>query len=389
MPSMSLLHKLKLFSNYIYDLRIKEIYNILFWVYPYWWNKKTASFLLNKFYPKIGIDLFPPFLEIEPTTVCNFRCRTCEHTYWKEPSKNMTFKEFKYLFDQFGTPKWLGLTGIGSSYLNKDFHEMLAYAKSKGTIVEVMDHFGHFKNENQIRELLEIGPDFQFVSIYGGTKQTSDNVCIGSDYNKVIKNIKIFAKLKKQMKKRFPILSFHYIVTRDSKDEIFQFLNFLKSLEIEIAEVLVTPMLHDFKDAEEYAVEINKEYIEKVRKKAEEVGISTTVNMIAYKEAEGLSSKPPFTCCKEYIMPFVFVNGQISPCCGLNEANQRELLKKNSPGNLFHKNLKEVWYSPQYKRIRRMIRANQCPKECALCPAYTTKNMPERPGKPSLPVKCG
>jgi len=381
MPSMPLSHKLKLFSNYIYDFKIKEIYYILFWIYPFWWNKKTASFFLNKFFPKIGIDLFPPFLEIEPTTVCNFRCKTCEHTYWKEPSKNMTFEEFKKIFDQFRKPKWLGLTGIGSSYLNKDFHKMLAYAKSKGTIVEVMDHFSHFKNEEQIKELLEIGPDFQFVSIYGGTKQTSDNVCIGSDYKKVIENVKTFVKLKKQMKKRFPILSFHYIVTRDSKDEIFPFLNFLKSLNTEIAEVLITPMLHDFKDAEEYAVELDSEYIEKVREKAKEYGIATSVNMIAYKEAEGLEEKPSFTCCKEYIMPFVFVNGQMSPCCGLNEANQRELLKKNSPGNLLHQNLKQVWYSPQYKRIRKMIRQNKCPPECALCPAYTNENMPPKPGK--------
>ena len=231
MPSMSLSHKLKLFSNYIYDMRLKEIYNILFWVYPYWWNKKPAKFFLNKFYPKIGIDLFPPFLEIEPTTICNFRCKTCEHTYWKEPSRNMTFDQFKYIFDQFGKPKWLGLTGIGSSYLNKDFHKMIAYAKSKGTIVEVMDHFSHFKNENQIRELLEIGPDFQFVSIYGGTKKTSDSVCIGSDFSKVIENIKTFARLKKQMKKRFPIFSVHYIVTKDSKEEILKSVDSLPQIK--------------------------------------------------------------------------------------------------------------------------------------------------------------
>lgn len=376
---MSLSHKIKLFSNYIWDFRVKEIYNIIFWIYPLWWNKRIAASLLNNILPKMGIDLFPPFLEIEPTTVCNFRCKTCEHTYWKEPSLNMDFKRFKHLFDQFGRLKWLGLTGIGSSYLNPDFHKMIAYAKSKGTIVEIMDHFSHFKDESQIRELLEIGPDFQFVSIYGGTKKTSDKVCLGSDYDKVIENVKIFSRLKKQMKKRFPILSFHYIVTKDSKEEIFGFLDFLKTLDTEVAEVLVTPMLHDFDDAKEYAVELDSDYIKKIRKKAKQVGISTTVNMIAYKEAEGLDSKPPFNDCKEYIMPFIFVTGDMSPCCGLNESNQRDLLKKNSPGNLFKQNLKDVWYSPQYKRIRSMIRQNKMPQECLLCPAYVDCNGNPKP----------
>ena len=167
MPTMSLSKKVKLFSNYIYAGRFREIYNIVFWVYPLWWNHRLSAFLLNKLFPKIGIDLFPPFLEIEPTTICNFRCVCCEHTYWKEPAKNMTFEQFKKIFDQFGKPKWLGLTGIGSSYLNKDFHKMVRYAKSKGTIVELMDHFAHFKDEGQIRELLEIGPDFQFSDLIG------------------------------------------------------------------------------------------------------------------------------------------------------------------------------------------------------------------------------
>lgn len=311
----------------------------------------------------------------------NVIIHNCEHTFWKEPSQNMDFKKFKKIFDQFGPhPKWLGLTGIGSSYLNKDFHKMISYAKSKGTIVEVMDHFAHFKNDDQIKELLEIGPDFQFISTYGASKESFESVCVGSDYDKVMHNIRTYFKLKKQMKKRFPITSFHYIVTSKSKHEVFDFLEFVASLNTELGEVLVTPMLHDFKEAKKFAVNLEPEYIDKIREKAEQLNIAVTVNMIAYKEAEKLSQKPPFDNCKEYIMPFVFVTGHVSVCCSINEANQRELLKKNSPGNLFDKNLMDVWYSPQYKRIRKMIRNNQCPVECALCPAYYTKNMPKVEG---------
>ena len=91
------------------------------------------------------------------------------------------------------------------------------------------------------------------------------------------------------------------------------------------------------------------------------------------KDANGIASNPPFSCCKEYIMPFVFVTGDVSPCCALNEANQRDFLKKNSSGNLFQTDLKDVWYSQKYKRIRQMIRHDKCPPECRLCPAYEEK----------------
>ncbi len=372
MPTMSFSHKLKLFSNFILAGRFREIGN-MFWVYPLWWNRKTASFLLNKLFPKLGIDLFPPFLEIEPTTVCNLKCICCEHTYWKEPPKNMTFEQFKKIFDDFGRPKWLGLTGIGSSYLNKDYHKMLAYAKSKGTIIEVFDHFAHFKNDDEIKELIKIGPDFQFISTYGASKNSFEKVCVGSDYTKIEKNLRTFVRLKKQMKKRFPILNFHYIITSKSKDELLDFLDFLNSLNTDIGEVLVTPLLHSFKEAEKYAVEIDGEYVKKIKEKAAKYKIPITINMCAKQKTEGLEKKPSINNCKEYIMPFIFVTGDVTPCCGQNEANAREWQKKMSLGNALEKPFREIWYSPRYKQMRKMIRNNKCPNECALCPAYEIK----------------
>lgn len=371
MPSMPLKHKLKLLSNFVLAGRFREIYNML-WVYPLWWNRKFSCFLLNKFFPKIGIDLFPPFLEIEPTTICNMRCVCCEHTYWKEPPRNMTFKEFKKIFDDFGRPKWIGLTGIGSSYLNPDFHKMLRYAKSKGAIVEVMDHFAHFRNDKQIKELIEIGPDFQFCSTYGASKKSFEKVCARSNYGVIEKNIRTFVRLKKEMKKRFPILNFHYIITSESKDEILKFLDFVHSLKTEVGEILITPMLHSFNEAKKYAVKIDKRYVDEVEARAKKYNIPVTVNWSATSEARG-TRKPPINCCKEYIMPFIFATGHVTPCCGQNEANAREWQKKMALGNALEQDFRKIWYSQRYKQLRQMIRANKCPKECALCPAYQSK----------------
>jgi len=305
-------------------------------------------------------------LETEDNTfeVNNVVVHNCEHTYWRESSKNMSFQQFKKIFDDFGKPKWLGLTGIGSSYLNPNYHKMIAYAKSKGTIIEVFDHFAHFKNEAQIRELINIGPDFQFVSIYGATKKTSDYICRGSDFNTIIQNVRTFARLKKQMRRHFPVLNFHFIITRQSKDEIFKFLDFVSSLNTEVGEVLITPLLHCFKEAAPYEVKIDDSYRNKVVRYAGKKGISINFNW------SSRINKSSISCCKEHIMPFIFVDGTVTPCCGQNEANQREWQKKMSLGNALKQDFRKVWYSPRYNNMRKMIRANTCPKECALCPAY-------------------
>jgi MoaA/NifB/PqqE/SkfB family radical SAM enzyme len=372
MPQMSLPHKIKLVSNYVYDGRWREIYNMIFWVYPLWWNRKWSAFIMNKFLPKFGIDLFPPFLEIEPTTACQYKCACCEHTYWDEPAKTMKFDTFKKIFDGFGpNPKWLGLTGIGTSYLNKDYHKMLSYAKSKGTIIETFDHFNDLKDDDHIRELINTGMDFLFISIYGGNKESYNKVMEGGDFKKAIHNIRRFVALKKEMKKRFPLLSFHYIITRDSKDSLLPFLDFVHSLDTEIAEVLVTPMTHAFKEAQEFAVKIDQEYVDKLRARAKELGIEITINFNAKQDSEELKKRPPIHNCKELIMPFIFSNGDITPCCSLNEANRRDWQHGTSLGNAAgEKTIRELWYSPRYVQMRKMIRANKVPPECIYCPAY-------------------
>jgi radical SAM protein with 4Fe4S-binding SPASM domain len=88
------------------------------------------------------------------------------------------------------------------------------------------------------------------------------------------------------------------------------------------------------------------------------------------QSAEGLQRKPPIRNCKEYIMPFIFVTGHITPCCAQNEANARVWQKKLSLGNVLEKPFREIWYSPKYVAMRKAIRENKLPKECALCPAY-------------------
>jgi MoaA/NifB/PqqE/SkfB family radical SAM enzyme len=132
--------------------------------------------------------------------------------------------------------------------------------------------------------------------------------------------------------------------------------------------------LHDFKEAKKYAVDIDSKYVEKVKEKAAKYKITITINMSAKQEAENLKSRPSIKKCKEYIMPFIFVTGHVTPCCGQNEANARDWQKKMSLGNALEKPLKEIWYSPRYKAMRNLIRKNKCPKECALCPAYNIKN---------------
>jgi len=367
---MRLSLRIKYLWFYLKRQKFKTIYNYA-WVYTLWWSKPIRKFLLNQLFPLLGVDIYPPFIEIEPTTVCHLRCIMCEHTYWREPPRNMSFEEFEMIVDQFPKLKWAGLTGIGSSFLNKDFLKMIRYLKERSTIIEIIDSFNKPVNEEILKELIKIEPDILFVSIYGGSKETYERICVGGNFDVVLENIKMFVRLRKKMKTLLPVLNFHYIVSRLNIHEIPDFLEFVDSLDTEVGEVLLTPLLHTFDEVKDLEIKLSEDNLRDAKAKAKELGIALDYNLSVESEKWRLPKKPPISNCVEWIMPFIFVTGHVVPCCVGNEANRRDFQKATSLGNIFNKSFKEIWYGDKYKKFREMIRKGEAPVQCHDCPIYT------------------
>ena len=104
--------------------------------------------------------------------------------------------------------------------------------------------------------------------------------------------------------------------------------------------------------------------MEATKARAEELGVSIAWNWNTEQE------KPPIQMCTAWIMPYIFVSGHVIPCCVGNEANQRELQKKLSLGNVNERSFKEIWDSPEYKEFRMMIRRGETPPQCRDCGVF-------------------
>jgi MoaA/NifB/PqqE/SkfB family radical SAM enzyme len=363
MPRVPLARKIKFIWRYLRAGRIKELYNFID-VQLFWWGRHR-TFYLNKLLPALGIDLFPPFIEVEPTTICNKKCKMCEHTFWKECGRHMTYEEFKGILDQFPHLAWAGLTGIGSQFLNPDYLKMLKYCKDRHAIVELWEHMNDLK-ENDLQALVDYGVDFFFISSYGATKKTYEKIVVGGKFDEAIKNIKRLIEIKKEKKSFLPLLNFHYIVQRDNIHEVIPFIDMIASLNTEVGEILFTQLLHPFKEIEDLCVRIDDELAEKIRQKAKETGIMINFSAAVPRNSE----KAPVNCCIEYIMPFIFADGNVSVCCGTNENNQREHQKAVSLGNAFKTPFREIWNSQKYKDLRKKIRNGEFPAACLYCPKY-------------------
>lgn len=309
---------------------------------------------------------YPSYIEIEVTTRCNLKCIMCEHTYWDEPNSDMTFEEFKSIVDQFPRLKWIGLTGIGESFINKDFMKILSYVKSKNVFVELYDTF-YFIDEKTARELIEMGVDKIFISIDAATKETYERIRVGSNFDRVMNNVRNLIRLKKEMEAPFPVLSFHYIVTKLNLHEMLQYIELVNHLcNGEKIGIQFTRMLHEFEETKDLFVEVPSEIVEAVERRGKELDIPINWNLDVPQD------KPPIIRCIEWIMPFIFVTGHVIPCCAGNEANRRGFQKETSLGNVFEKPFREIWHGERYRKFRHMIRKGEVPVQCENCPLYNT-----------------
>lgn len=327
----------------------------------------TKDPLLLKFL--YWLEPYPSYIEIEVTTRCGLKCIMCEHTYWKEKNRDMSFSEFKSIVDQFPGLKWIGLTGIGESFLNKDFIKMLGYVKGKDIFVELYDNF-YFLDNKTIKELFELGIDKIFISLDAATKETYEKIRVGSNFGKVVNNLKTLFRLKKERKAYFPQIGFHYIVNKLNLKEIPQYIDLVHSLTNGQNTVIrFTRMLHSFKEVENLFTEIPPEIIKLSEDKAKKLGIEVDWN------ADVPTEKPSLEKCTEWTMPFVFATGDVIPCCAGNEAGNRDFQKRTALGNVFEKSFKEIWKGQKYTDLRKKLKEGKVPPACINCSLY---KLPEK-----------
>jgi len=308
---------------------------------------------------------YPEYIEIENTTFCDLRCSMCEHTYWKEKNLNMDFEDFKKIIKMFPRLGYIGLTGIGESYMNKDFHLMIKYLKEKyeGIYVELFDNFLHL-DRKKAKDLISMDIDKMYVSLDAATKETFDKIRVGSNWDKVIKNIKDFDKEKKRQKNSFPDLCFHFIVSKDNRHELKKYIDFVHNLDVDAEFIQFTILLHPYKEIKDKFIEIDNQEKREVIEYAHSLGIKATWNM------NSSDTKQTIDKCSVWTMPFIFADGDITPCCSLNEQNDRPWQRKNKMGNVFEKGMREIWYGKTYTDMLNDLKQNKCPSACARCRLY-------------------
>ncbi len=154
-------------------------------------------------YPQLKIfDDFPPYLQIEPTSICNYRCIFCYQTdnKFNKRSKgfmgHMKLETFKLLVDQAeGNIEFVSLASRGEPLLCPDIKEMLAYTKDKFLNLKINTN-ASVLDEEMSHSILTSGVKTLVFSADAADKNLYSKLRVNGKLEKVLSNIKRFQEIR-------------------------------------------------------------------------------------------------------------------------------------------------------------------------------------------------
>ena len=170
-------------------------------------SNQVPKYLVHRYryeiHPQIRLfDDFPPYLQIEPTSICNYRCVFCYQTDNKFNKRSgghmghMKLKTFKMLIDQAeGNIEFISLASRGEPLLCPDFKEMLMYTKNKFYNLKINTN-ASLLDEKMSRAILESGVKTLVFSADAVNSNLYSKLRVNGKLIKVVENIKKFQKIR-------------------------------------------------------------------------------------------------------------------------------------------------------------------------------------------------
>jgi radical SAM protein with 4Fe4S-binding SPASM domain len=264
-------------------------------------------------YPQLQIlDEYPPYLQIEPSSICNFRCVFCYETDKDFTKKSngymgtMSLELFRRIIDQVaGNIEFISLASRGEPLVCPDIEAMLAYTRGKFLNLKLNTN-ASLLDEQKCHAILQGGVKTVVFSADAAAEPLYGQLRVGGKLDKVLANVELFQKIR----------ALHYsdsrIITRVS--------------------------------GVKYCEEQNLEEMEKTWG-----DLVDQVAFVSYNPWENVYETPPSgidsPCSDLWRRMFVWWDGKVNPC----DVDYKSTL---SMGNLQNSGIPDLWRSGGYTALR-------------------------------------
>lgn len=319
-----------------------------------------------------SLAYLPVKMDIEPVSRCNFRCKMCAVSGWKNGKRadDLTFEGFKKLLDGQKGVYELKIQGMGEPLLNKDIFSMIKYARKKGIWVRITTNASLLHVNENYKKLIDADPGEIQISIDGTTKETFEGIRRGANFELIKKNCRLindYCGSKGALKTRM-----WTVLQKDNLPELYNFprlakeLNFKRwSLSLDLGDWGQDAWAQ--KNREISAGTLSPVVFDRLYNLGKDLELDVTCWAMASKYSSETTEK---VCPWPFERAFISSDARIVPCCMIGDPRVADM------GDAL--NFSSQWRGSLYQNFREMHLSGRIPAYCRNCYIQQNKEKTEQ-----------
>lgn len=295
-------------------------------------------------------------LYVPVTNRCNLKCIMCPgKNYHDKVDMDVSDEVFSAALDAAPMAAQVITPWFGEPLLNENIYCMIAMLKRRmNPDSEVgFPTNATLLNDRNTARLFDAGLDHLMVSLDGASRETTEAIRVGVDFDSVIQSIGNFVKYRSSFGLKKPRISCHFVLMERNLHEIPQYVNLCADLGVDF--VAFAYLL----DRESGMFQtFGKEVLYHLFQEAREVAGARSIPLYV----------PPFQAsevrrCYNMQHAFVSISGDVLPCCAMVALPRTA----RTFGNVRKQPLVDIWNSREYVHFRQRVLLGDFPEECKGC----------------------
>lgn len=309
-------------------------------------------------------DLFDS-IQVEITSRCSARCIMCPRTSldrWQ--NGDMSLETFQAASPFFNLARHVHLQGWGEPLLHPDLERMIEIVKKQSTRAGFTTN-GEFLSMEKAEKYIDLGLDVVAVSLAGADRETHEAVRAGTDFEKIIKNIRDISRLKAKLRSGLPLIIISFIMLQENINHLSQVIELAADIGADRLtatnmDLIASPEMDrlgafhpDSAHAGKY-----RDFMKKMEKTASSKGIELRLYPLVPEEQP---------VCEAYPLNNLYISfdGCLSPCPYLGlpvteipryTSGRTFKIKRTCFGNINSESIPEIWEKGEYIKFRDAFR---------------------------------
>jgi MoaA/NifB/PqqE/SkfB family radical SAM enzyme len=307
----------------------------------------------------------PEGIFIDVSSYCNLSCKMCPYLKVHEHPTNMTTDTFKRLLPLIKHIPNVTFVGAGEPTINRNLIPFIKLALKANPEIKIsLTTNGTLLTESLCSEFIDLKLNNVTFSIDGANAETVEAIRLGVNFSKVIDNVNMLNRLKKEKKSCFPIIRANHMVGYGNYSYLIDFVRLAGEIginEIHFLEIQAATY-DDYKD--NFLNGLIKDG-GKVLKEAIKLSKQMGIKLILPIMHEDV--------CHQPYVPHISEEGEVFPCCYY--AHDRQLYSEDAEvriptlsfGNINKKGFRPIWNSAGYRGLRKSCDTGNFNKSCDSC----------------------